>query len=54
MDEIGEDHSHELGREGAGRSYGRWLWSRGTQCAVDLGFAPVPDDTGEEVQAFAT
>ena len=25
-----------------------------TQCAVDLGFAPVPDDTSEEVQPFAT
>lgn len=53
VDEIGDDNFHEFVREGAGRLCGGCPGSCGAECAVDPGFAPVPDDASEEVEPFA-
>lgn len=52
---ISDGHFHKFVREGAQGLDSGCLWSSVmTEYAVDLGFAPVPDDASEEVEPFAT
>ena len=49
VDEMADDYFHKFVREGEGRFVrGKGLWGRVAEQEIDLGFASIPNNAGQE------